>query len=65
MEKIRRTDRVKNQVLHRIKEQKNILHTVKRRKAAWIGHMLCRNCLVKYIIEGKIEEYDGQSRTRT
>ena len=33
----------------------NILHTAKRRKANWIGHMLCRNCLVKHIVEGKIE----------
>jgi len=29
--------------------------TVKRRKANWIGHMLRRNCLLKNVIEGKIE----------
>jgi len=51
---IRQTDRVKNEVLHRIKEQRNTLHTAKMRTAAWIGHM-CRNCLLKQIIEGKIE----------
>ena len=33
----------------------NILHTIKRRKANWIGHILGRNCLKKRIIEGKIE----------
>ena len=50
------TDFVKNEeVLHRVKEERNILHTVKRRKANWIGHILCRNCLLKYTIEGKIE----------
>jgi uroporphyrinogen-III decarboxylase len=39
MEKISWTDRVKNKdVLHRVKEERNILHTIKRRKANWIGH---------------------------
>jgi hypothetical protein len=31
-------------VLHSVKEERNILHTIKRRKANWIGHILCRNC---------------------
>jgi hypothetical protein len=48
MEKIRWTDRVRNEeVLHRVKEERNIIHEMKRRKANWIGHILCRNCLVK------------------
>ena len=38
-----------------VKEERNIIHTIKRRKANWIGHILCRNCLVKHIILGKIE----------
>jgi hypothetical protein len=33
--KIGWTDRVWNEVLHRAKEQRNILHTIKRRKADW------------------------------
>jgi hypothetical protein len=36
-------------------EERNILQTVKRKKANWIGHMLRRNCLLKHVIEGKIE----------
>jgi hypothetical protein len=32
-----------------------ILHTIKRRKANWIGHILGRNCLLKHVIEGKLE----------
>jgi hypothetical protein len=44
------------EVLHRVKEERNILHTIKRRKANWIGHILHSNCLLKYIIEGMIEE---------
>ena len=41
-------------ILHRVKEERNILHTVNRRKANWIGCILCRNCLLKDIIEGNI-----------
>jgi hypothetical protein len=43
------------EVLHRAKEEMNILHTIKRRKANWIGHILRRNCLLKHVIEGKLE----------
>jgi hypothetical protein len=56
MEKIRWTDCVKNEeVLHRV-EERNILNTIKKRKANWIGHILYRNYLLKHVIEGKIEE---------
>jgi len=54
-EKISWTDRLKNEeVFHRAEKERNILHRVKSRKANWIGHILRRNCLQKYIIEGKI-----------
>jgi hypothetical protein len=50
------TDHVRNKdILHRVKAERNFLHTIKRRKANWIGHILCRNCLLKHITEGKIE----------
>jgi hypothetical protein len=50
------TDRVRNgEVLPRVKEERNILQTIKRRKANWIGHILRRNCLLKYVIEGKLQ----------
>jgi hypothetical protein len=38
-----------------VKEDRNILPTIKRRKANWIGHILCMNCLLKHVIEVKIE----------
>ena len=39
-------DRVRNeQVVHRAKEDRNILHKI-RRKANWVGHILRRNCLL-------------------
>jgi hypothetical protein len=57
VEKISWTYSVRNEeVLHRVKEQRNIIHTVKRRKVNWIGHILRRNCLLKRIIEGQKEE---------
>jgi hypothetical protein len=56
MEKISWTDRVRNEeVLHRVKEERNILHTIKRRKVNWIGHILRRNRLLKHVIEGQLE----------
>ena len=55
MEKISWTDHVRNEeVLLRVKEQRNILHEILKRKANWMGHILRRNCLLKRVIEGKI-----------
>jgi hypothetical protein len=55
MEKISWMDHENNEgVLHRVKEERNILHTIRRRKANWIGHILYRNCLLSHIIERKI-----------
>ena len=44
------------EVLHRVKEERNIIHAVKRRKANWIGCILCRNCLLTHITQENIEE---------
>jgi hypothetical protein len=56
MEKIIWTDHVRNEeVLHTVKEERNILHTIKRRKAIWIGYTLHRNCLLKHVTEGNIK----------
>jgi hypothetical protein len=56
MEKVSWTDRVRNgEVLHRVKEEGNIVHTIKRKKANWIGHILRRNCFLKHVIEGRID----------
>jgi hypothetical protein len=55
MDKISWTDRVRSgEVIHRVNEERNILHTVKGRKANWIGHSWRGNCLLKHVIEGKI-----------
>ena len=47
MEKVSWTDHVRNeQVLLRVKEQRNILHEISNGKANWIGHILRRKCLL-------------------
>ena len=42
-------------MLLQVNEQRNILHAIRKRKAKWIGHILRGNCLLKQVIEGKIE----------
>jgi hypothetical protein len=56
MEKISWTDHVRNEeVLLRVKEQRNILHEILKGEANWIGHILRRNCLLQGVIEEKIQ----------
>ena len=56
MEKISLTDHVRNEeVLLRVREQRNILHEIRKRKANWIGHILSRNCLLQRVTDGKIQ----------
>ena len=56
MERISWADNVRNEdVLLRVKEQRNILHEIHKRKANWIGHILRRNCLLQWVTEGKIQ----------
>jgi hypothetical protein len=53
MEKISWTYHVRNEEV--LKEQRNILHEIRKRKANWIGHILRRHCLLQRVIEGKIQ----------
>jgi hypothetical protein len=60
MGKISWADSVRNeQVLHRVKGKRNILHRIKRRNADYVGHILRIICFLKHIIEvntaGEIE----------
>jgi hypothetical protein len=69
MEKISWTDHVRNEdVLLRVKEQRNILHEIRKRKANWIGQILRRNCLLQRVTEEKtqgwIEVTERQGRRR-
>jgi len=38
-----------------MKKVRNILQTLKRMSGNCLGHFLCMNCLLKHVIEGKIE----------
>jgi len=65
MEKISWTDNVRNEdVLLTVEQQRNILHEISKRKANWIGHILCRNWLLQRVIEGKVKGGD-RSDTKT
>jgi hypothetical protein len=59
------TDHVRNEVLHRVKEERNIIHTVKRRKANWIGHILRTNChKTRYLRKDKGRENEEEDVSR-
>ena len=54
------------EVLHRVKVDRNVLQTI-RRKANWIGYILRRNCTLTHVIEVKIQgkiEVTGRRRRR-
>jgi hypothetical protein len=55
MAKIGWTDHVRNEVFLIVKEWRNILHEISKLKANWIGNILCRNCLLQWVVEGKIK----------
>jgi hypothetical protein len=65
MEKISWTDHVRNEkVLLRVREQRNILHEIRKRKANWIGHIWRRNCLLQQVIEGEIKGWGIEVKGR-
>jgi hypothetical protein len=59
------TDCVRNEeVLHRIKKERNFTQTIQRRRANWIGHILRSDCILKHVVEGKIEVTGRRRRNR-
>jgi hypothetical protein len=65
MEKISWTDHVRNEeVLLRVKEQRNILHEISKRKSNWIGHIFRRNCLWKIKIGIGMTGRQGRRRKK-
>jgi hypothetical protein len=55
---------VENEVSRRVKEERNILHTVNGRKTNWICYILPAKCLLQNSIEGNIEETRSLGRRR-
>jgi hypothetical protein len=68
MEKISWTNHVRNEVLLRVKKQRDILHEISKRKFNWVGQILRKNCLLQQVIEGKIKggnRSDRKTRKKT
>ena len=40
---------------YRVNEERSILQTIKKRKENWIDYILRRNCLLRHVIEAKVE----------
>jgi hypothetical protein len=53
-EKISWTELVKNEILRRVKKERNTLYTTLERKANWKGHILNRTCFIKYLLKEKL-----------
>jgi hypothetical protein len=66
MEKISWTYHVRNEeLLLRVKEQRNVLHEISKREVNSIGHILRTNCFLRHVTEGKIKggiEMTGRRR---
>ena len=55
MEKISWTAHVSNEeILSLVQEQRSLVHVIKQRQANWIGHVLRHDCLLKTVLEGKM-----------
>jgi len=54
--------------LHRIEEERNVVHKTKQRNVNWIGYILRRNCLpirvIQINIEGGMGVTGGRRRRR-
>ena len=53
-----------DEVSHRVKEERNTLHTIKRGNANWIGHILRKNGLIKHVTEGRIQVTGRRGKRR-
>jgi hypothetical protein len=50
------TNHVRNEeVSLKVKEQRNVVREISKRKANWICHIMRRNCILLQVIEGKIK----------
>jgi hypothetical protein len=56
------TDRVKNYKYCIESRRKEISKTKKGKRAKWNGHILRRNCFLKYIIGGTVERTGRRGR---
>ena len=65
MEKIKWTDKISNEeVLRRVGEERSFVATVTKCKKSWMGHVLRHDCLLKSVIEGRMERQRCRGRKR-
>ena len=58
-------DKVTNEeVLRRVKEERQLLNTIWNRKKRWIGHILRRDGLMRNVLEGRMEGKRTRGRPR-
>jgi hypothetical protein len=49
-------------VLYGIKDERNLIHVIKRRKDKWSGYILRRNFFIKHLIERNIQRTGRRER---
>jgi len=59
-----KTERTGRREIRRKQLMDSIFMITERRKATRIGHILCRNCLLKHVVEGKAEEKTERTERR-
>jgi len=55
---------VKKEVLHKVKEERNIICKMKRNNSNWIGHILRKNYLLRHGVEGELGEKKEETGRR-
>jgi hypothetical protein len=48
-------DHIRNEKVWHTGKERNIPQKIRECKANWMGHILCRNCILNHVHEGKIE----------
>jgi hypothetical protein len=46
---------INEEVLQGVKEERNIVHEIKRKNAKCIGQIFGKNCFLRHVIEGKVK----------
>jgi len=52
------------EVLSLVQEQRSLVYVIKQRQANWIGHVLRHDCLLKTVLEGKMEGRGPRGKPR-
>jgi hypothetical protein len=63
--KISWTDHITNKdVLRIVGEKRSLMETVRRRQKNWIGHVLRGDCLLRTVLEGRLQGKHQRGRPR-